>query len=142
MKNNIRENKLKISELENNFILLKNENNDKYNYLKSQYEKKNNNLFNEVNSKFFECDLKLEEMNKKLNDNLNDFNDKINKKIVNNDEIKEEMNKLENKFNNLMTQNENNIIKEIDKIKKENLTSCSECFIKKVSLMKMTPSKQ
>ena len=101
MKNIIRENNQFISKIDNDFQYLKNDNNEKYNYLKSQIENKNNNLFNELNSKFLENDVKLEQMNKKLNDN---------KKII----------ELENKFTDLIDKNQNNIFEEINKIKKEN----------------------
>ena len=117
MKNIIRENNQFISKIDNDFQYLKNDNNEKYNYLKSQIENKNNNLFNELNSKFLENDVKLEQMNKKLNDNINDINKKIKKKL-NEDENNEKIIELENKLNDLINKNQNNIL-EINKIKKD-----------------------
>ena len=95
MKNIIRENNQFISKIDNDFQYLKNDNNEKYNYLKSQIENKNNNMIKELNKNLNE-----------LNSNFNNFKSEKNSVILYlQNEITKLNNKnkdLENKINNFI----------------------------------------
>jgi hypothetical protein len=121
MKKNISENTQRISKLENDFQFLTKENIDRNNFLQSEIERKNNNLFNEVNSKFYECDFKIDEMNKKINDINNKFHENMFKNNNNINIDNDQFSELENKLNEIIENKEKNLMKEINKNKENNL---------------------